>query len=133
MKKTFVLFALSGILLIAGCTEKDLIKNVSGTWGVQKYLFNGADRTATFNNTKRDFRWTFNENKTYTEKWNVYDSINEVTSPMNYTGSWTLTNSNRFLQLTRSDSVVSEYRIDEHSAKSLKLFKGNEEIWLEPK
>jgi uncharacterized lipoprotein NlpE involved in copper resistance len=161
MKKASFLLVLAVVILVAGCNEKKLLDNLDGTWVVQKYLYNNGDKTTQFKADKVDFKWQFSKDKNYTESWEKVDTIkydrydsayvkdvsgldslsNIDTVPtfyLNeqsffYKGVWTLVNSNKFLQLRREDSTSADYRIIEHTSSSLKLFKGNEEFWLEAK
>lgn len=162
MKKTFIILTTILLIVAIGCNKKNLLGNLEGTWGVKTYLFETKDRTAAFNRDKAQFRWTFNSNEEFLETWkridtfyvDRYDSTfvtDTVTGTTTLTrvdtvevaninqqifsnkGTWTLTNSNKFLQLRDTSNVVREYRILDHSSKSLRLFKGNEEFLLEPK
>jgi hypothetical protein len=161
MKKAAFIAASALLLLIAGCSEKDLIGNLDGSWVVEKYLYNNADKTEQFKSDKVDFTWKFSKDKNYTESWKTvdtvpYDRLDSIyvpdvsgidslirvdTFPTFYldeqffssNGNWILVNSNKFLQLRQSDTFSVDYRIIEHTKSTLKLFKGNEEFWMKPK
>ena len=159
MKKSILITLVALLLVVAGCNEKNLLDNIEGSWGVKTYLYSNTDRTGEFKNTKLDFIWTFSGNKDYSESWKEVDSTYyELAVPITVpdvsgndsivgydtvpayeidtftfsrSGTWTLINSNKFLQL--KDTVSRDYRIMDHSKDCLRLFKGNEEFLLEPK
>ncbi len=162
MKKLFIGSLSLLLLVLVGCDKKTLNKNIEGTWGVKTYLFDAKDKTADFNRNKAQFRWTFNADNQFSETWKKIDTFvvsrydstfvfDSTTMTNNLTkidtvgvqninqqifsnkGEWTLTNSNKFLQLRDTSNAVREYRILEHSNSSLRLFKGNEEFLLESK
>lgn len=162
MKKLFIGSLSLLLLALVGCDKKTLNKNIEGTWGVKTYLFDTKDKTADFNRNKAQFRWTFNADNQFSESWKKIDTFivsrydstfvfDSTTMTNNLTkidtvgvpnvsqqifsnkGEWTLTNSNKFLQLRDTSNSVREYRILEHSTSSLRLFKGNEEFLLEAK
>ena len=162
MKKTIIILSALLLIVAFGCNKKNLLENLEGTGGVKTYLFETKDRTATFIRDKAQFRWTFNSNEEFLETWKRIDTFyvdrydsTFVTDTVSGTttltridtvevaninqqifsnkGTWTLTNSNKFLQLRDTSNAVREYRILDHSSKSLRLFKGNEEFLLEPK
>ncbi len=159
MKKTIFLVSLFGALLIAGCNEKNLIGQIDGTWHLQKYTVNGADRTYWFDTTHAGFSWTFQNGDKFSQYWQsikmytlytldtvahfdttshafVIDSITTSIArvPTGYTssvqGDWYLTNGNQFLE-TR-DSVYGNllYQIIDHSKSSLHLLYGNQDYYL---
>lgn len=162
MKKTIFLSLSALLLVLVGCSEKKLIGDVEGTWGVKQYLFESKDKTAEFNKQKPQFKWIFNADNSFTETYNYFDTafyttydstfvtdtagnrildkidtnnlfnLNQKTNMVK--GEWVLTNSNKYLQL-RDDSTttVREYKILSHSKSALELFRGNEEFHLEAK
>jgi hypothetical protein len=158
MKKTAFLFTVLIAFLIAGCNEKNLVNNITGTWHVSKYVVDGADKTRFFDTTYAGFKWNFTSDRKYTKTWterrigNVYtydtirhyDSVAQVTVidsvsttsaivPFVYTnnvyGTWVLTNGNRYLE-ARDSLKNTQFQIVSHANSSMHLYAGNEDYYL---
>lgn len=159
MKK--LLFALLALTLVLGaCNKKAFLKKLTGTWKLDRYLFDGLERTLYFDTTFRDYTLNLNEDQYYSINYNSYhfspdslilvdtlgyDSVNMVyivnsdtfrfmdttITPHLETGIWDLINSDEDLQL-RNDSSnnVAIYRLLELTKSDLKLKKGNEEFYF---
>jgi hypothetical protein len=159
MKKTIFLICVLLTLLIAGCNEKDLIKQIDGTWHVQNYSVNGADQTYWFDTAYTGFRWTFSGNSNYYQSWQVvktmvlynldtiahYDTtahalvIDSITSSkayvptvvgVNLAGQWFLTNGNHYIQTQDSIFGNRQFQIISHSNSNLHLLDGNKDYYL---
>ncbi|MCW5907986.1 MAG: hypothetical protein KIS94_09020 [Chitinophagales bacterium] len=159
MKK--ILFALLALTLVfAACNKKAFLKKLVGTWKIDRYLFDGLERTLYFDTTFRDYTLLLNEDQIYAINYNTYsfapdsiilvdtlgyDSVNMVyvinsdtlrfmdttITPYMETGKWDLINSDEDLQLRNdANNNVSIYRILELTRKDLKLKKGNEEFYF---
>src|SRR5690606_20923852 len=127
-------------------------------WRVNKYVVNNQDKTFWFDTARPNFGWVFREDKTFSQFWDITYTVIEVSVDTVYnaedstvidrvdttwtpverpaqkgvSGSWTLINSNKYLQ-TRDDSTgVNQYKIVKHKTSSLHLFKGNEDFYLVP-
>jgi len=149
-------------IVIVGCNEKKLLNDVDGTWKMTKYTVDTKDKTMFFDTTFRDFSWYIRPDKTFLEYWKVsdvtitynytrvFDSIDNsipdsifhidtttISTPTfaerKREGTWVLTNSNKFIQFRDSVNNVREYKIVDHGAKSMHLFKGNEDLYLDAK
>lgn len=159
MKK--VLFALIAVTLVLGaCNKKAFLKKLVGTWNMDRYLFDGQERTLYFDTTFREYALLLNEDQVYTINYKTYsfapdsfilvdtlgyDSVNmtyivnsdtfrfmdTTVTPHFESGIWDLINSDEDLQL-RNDSSnnVAIYRILELTNRDLKLKKGNEEFYF---
>ena len=158
MKKTIVtLFAILSIAIV-GCSEKKLVNDITGNWHVSKYVVDGRDQTLAFDTTHAYYRWNFTSDGKYVKTWTdnrigrVYtvDSIQHYDSAtmtivfdstittstivpyVNYNsvrGVWVLINGNKYLQTNDSLTAV-QYEIRDHSAKSLHLYSGTEDLYL---
>ena len=158
MKK--LLFALLALtLILAACNKKAFLKKLTGTWSLDRYLFDGLERTLYFDTTYRDYTLNLNEDQLYSINYNTYsfspdslilvdtlgyDSVTMVyiinsdtfrfmdttITPYLETGKWDLINSDEDLQL-RDDATnnVAIYRLLELTKSDLKLKKGNEEFY----
>jgi hypothetical protein len=157
-KKNLFLISLLFTLFIAGCNEKNLLNQIDGTWHLQKYAIDGADKTYSYDTSHANFTWTF-AGTSFNQSWLTlrnfqlytrdtiahYDTmmhafvIDSITIsiaqvPSGYTvkvsGDWYLTNGNQFLE-TR-DSVYGQqlYQIIDHSKNSLHLLRNNEDFYL---
>jgi hypothetical protein len=162
MKKYFAAILVVVTIAIAGCNEKKLLSDVDGSWKMTKYTVDSKDKTTYFDTTFRDYTWFIRPDKTFTEYWKipsiaitynytrVFDSIDNsipdsifhtdttiISTPtfaeQGISGTWVLTNSNKFIQFRDSVNSVREYKIVDHSAKSMHLFKGNEDLYLDLK
>jgi len=158
MKKTIFLLMVLVTVLIAGCNEKNLISNISGSWHVQRYLVDGSDRTYWFDTTYPVFKWSFTSNGKFYKTWEtrrigtvytvdtirhydpgsqtmVIDSITSTSAIVPYffttnvAGDWLLTNSNKYIE-TRDSTANTLYQIVDHSSGSLHLFSGNIDYYL---
>ena len=159
MKKIIFFFSFLIILLIAGCNEKDLIKQIDGTWHVQSYSVNGTDQTHWFDTTYSGFYWTFSSNGNDNEGWQIvkpitvynldtlvhYDTsahafvVDSITSSkavvpivvdVGVTGTWLLTNGNHYLQTQDSIFGNRQFQIISHSKSSLQLLDGDKNYTL---
>ena len=158
MKKYFFI-ALALTLTLASCNKKAFLKKLVGTWKMDRYLFDGQDRTLYFDTTFRGFELSLYENNFYSESYSEfvltpgsailtdtlgYDSVNMVyvinTDTLNYidttiiphltTGEWQLINSDEDLQLR--DGTTNDariFRILDIDKNNLKLRLGNEEFY----
>ena len=158
MRKTIFLISALLVLLISGCNEKNLLKDISGTWHVQKYAVDGHDRTYWFDTTFPGYSISFGIDKKYTKYWNtrhigtvytvdtirhfdtitqmvVIDSITSTSAIVPYVatnftaGDWLLTNSNKYIE-TRDTTGTTLYQIIDHSSSNLHLYTGNEDYYL---
>jgi hypothetical protein len=158
--KKFVFALLALTLVLGACNKKAFLKKLVGTWKLDRYLFDGQERTLYFDTTFRDYALNLNEDQYYSINYNSYsfapdslilvdtlgyDSINMVyiinsdtfrfmdttITPHLETGVWDLINSDEDLQL-RNDSSnnVAIYRLLELTKSDLKLKKGNEEFYF---
>ncbi len=158
--KKFVFALLALTLVLGACNKKAFLKKLTGTWKLDRYLFDGLERTLYFDTTFRDYTLNLNEDQYYSINYNSYsfapdslilvdtlgyDSVNMVyiinsdtfrfmdttITPHLETGIWDLINSDEDLQL-RNDSSnnVAIYRLLELTKSDLKLKKGNEEFYF---
>lgn len=158
--KKFVFALLALTLVLGACNKKAFLKKLTGTWKLDRYLFDGLERTLYFDTTFRDYTLNLNEDQYYSINYNSYsfapdslilvdtlgyDSVNLVyiinsdtfrfmdttITPHLETGVWDLINSDEDLQL-RNDSSnnVAIYRLLELTKSDLKLKKGNEEFYF---
>lgn len=158
--KKFVFALLALTLVLGACNKKAFLKKLVGTWKLDRYLFDGLERTLYFDTTFRDYTLNLNEDQYYSINYNSYsfapdslilvdtlgyDSVNMVyiinsdtfrfmdttITPHLETGVWDLINSDEDLQL-RNDSSnnVAIYRLLELTKSDLKLKKGNEEFYF---
>lgn len=158
--KKFVFALLALTLVLGACNKKAFLKKLTGTWKLDRYLFDGQERTLYFDTTFRDYALNLNEDQYYSINYNSYsfapdslilvdtlgyDSVNMVyiinsdtfrfmdttITPHLETGVWDLINSDEDLQL-RNDSSnnVAIYRLLELTKSDLKLKKGNEEFYF---
>jgi hypothetical protein len=157
-KLVFVLLALT--LVLGACNKKVFLKKLTGTWKLDRYLFDGLERTLYFDTTFRDYSLNLNEDEVYTINYNSYsfspdsvilvDTLGYDTANMVYiintdtfrfmdttitpyaeTGSWNLINSDEDLQLRNTaTNNVTIYRLLELTKSELKLKKGNEEFYF---
>ena len=159
MKKYLAGAFLIAMVTIIGCAEKQLLSDVTGTWILSKYTVSDKDKTLVFDTTFREYSWAIRPDKSFSEYWKVpdvaitynytriFDSIDnsipdsifhidttKISTPIfserETKGTWVLTNSNKFLQFRDSVNNVREYKIIDHGAKSMHLFKGNEDLYL---
>ncbi len=158
MKKTIVILSVMLSVAIMGCNEKKLVSDITGNWHVTKYVVDGRDQTVAFDTTHAGFQWSFSSDGKYHKTWSdnrigrVYtvDSIQHFDSTtmtvvfdstittsaivpfVHYNdvrGVWVLINGNKYLQTNDSLSAV-QYEIQDHSAKSLHLYSGSEDLYL---
>lgn len=158
--KKFVFALLALTLVLGACNKKAFLKKLTGTWKLDRYLFDGLERTLYFDTTFRDYTLNLNEDQYYSINYNSYsfapdslilvdtlgyDTVNMVyiinsdtfrfmdttITPHLETGVWDLINSDEDLQL-RNDSSnnVAIYRLLELTKSDLKLKKGNEEFYF---
>ena len=158
MKKNILIALGLILLLVASCNRKAFVKKIVGKWNIDKYRFDGLDRTVYFDTTFREYTLMIGEDEVYSKSWKTYafapdslilsdtlgyDSVAMVYSitrdtlrftdttitPHFEIGRWDLLNSEEDLQL-RSDSgnVTEMLRILQLDKSSLKLRKGNEEF-----
>lgn len=157
MKKAGIIMAGMLLLIIAGCNEKNLKKQLMGSWVVEKYLIEDRDSTVAFDTTYIDYTLTFAEtNQVFTKTWKtkyvtytaIYDTsyandslgnpyiTNIDTNYSNVTkyndhqtsGRWVLFNGNDYMQLRDSATAPAmDYRIKTHTANTLVLTRGNTE------
>lgn len=153
-----LLGTLAGLLLLAACSEKELLSDVEGTWHVQKYVVDSKDRTQYFDTTFRLFKWVFNAPHDFQQTWQyrkidtalnihaIFDSVDvnndtiyhydtvKVVTPKFVNaaikGDWYLINSNKFLQTRDSVNGTNSYKIEEHSSGNMKLSRGDEVFYL---
>jgi hypothetical protein len=159
MKKTIFLVSILITLFIGGCYQKDLIKQIDGTWNVQNYSVNGANQTHWFDSVYSGFKWTFSGNSNDFMSWQVvktytiynldtivhYDTtthafiIDSITSSkavvptvagVGLAGQWLLTNGNHYLQTQDSIFGNRQFQIISHSNNSLHLLDGNKDYYL---
>jgi len=159
MKKTIFFLSILIALFIAGCNEKDLVKQIDGSWHVQNYSVNGVDQTHWFDTTYAGFLWTFSGNINYFQSWQVikavtlynldtivsYDTtthafvIDSITSSIatvptvvgaHVAGQWYLTNGNHFIETQDSIFGTRLYQIVSHSKSNLHLLYNNEDYYL---
>ncbi len=152
MKNVVLLLVAASLVILASCGEAKLEKDIQGTWRVNKYMVNGGDRTAQLNAAKPNYIWVFSKDKSYSRYWdNSWDSVTfridtsysgglryfdtvwsvtPISGYGGYTGTWLLTNSNKYLQTTDNSSGVVEYQIIEHKSSSLHLFCNGEDYYL---
>lgn len=147
-------------MALTACNRKTFVKKLVGTWSLDRYLFDGQDKTLYYDTTYRGWEIDFTEDNRYTQKYSEfsfsvdslilsdtlgYDSVNmqyvidydtlrfvdTTITPHMTTGQWELLNSEEDLQL-RNDSTpsVDIYRILDLDKNNLKLRKGNEEFYL---
>lgn len=157
--KKYLFIALALTLTLAACNKKAFLKKLNGTWRMDRYLFDGQDRTLYFDTTFRGYELTIDEGNVYTESYSEffftpgsailtdtlgydsvamnwvinYDTLNYVDTtivPHLSVGEWQLLNSDEDLQL-RNDSTNDAriFRILELTRGSLKLRLGNEEFY----
>lgn len=158
--KKYLVFGVAAMLLLAACNKKAFLKKLQGTWKVDTYLFDGANKTVHFDTTYRNYTLDINDDNIYSISYFQYEFnpdsailvdtlgydsvamdyivqfdtlrfIDTLTFPRTELGTWDLLNSEEDLQL-RSDSanVVSIFRILELDKSNLKLKKGNEEFYF---
>ncbi len=158
--KKLLFFALGLTLVVASCNKSAFLKKLTGTWSVDRYLFSGQDRTLYFDTTFRGYQLDLDESNRYAISFSEFfftpgtnilpDTLGYDSVAMSYViefdtipfvdttivphlelGTWDLINSDEDLQL-RNDSTnaVAIYRILELNKSSLKLRKGNEEIYF---
>ena len=158
--KKFLFLALVLTVALTACNRKTFVKKLVGTWSLDRYLFDGQDKTLYYDTTYRGWEIDFTEDNRYTQKYSEfsfsvdslilsdtlgYDSVNmqyvidydtlrfvdTTITPHMTTGQWELLNSEEDLQL-RNDSTTSVdiYRILDLDKNNLKLRKGNEEFYL---
>jgi hypothetical protein len=157
--KKYLFIALALTLTLASCNKTAFLKKLVGTWKMDRYLFDGQDRTLYFDTTFRGFELTLDEGNIYTESYSEfiltpgsailtdtlgYDSVNMVyvinTDTLNYidttiiphlaSGEWQLINSDEDLQLR--DGTTNDariFRILDLDKNNLKLRLGNEEFY----
>lgn len=158
--KRILLVALAVSLVVIGCNKKAFLKKLTGTWNMDRYLFDGKDQTLFFDTTFRQYQLTISEDNRFSESWkqfilnpdsiiNIdtlgYDTVNmqyvldydtlrfidTTIIPFMNMGEWQLINSEEDLQLRDDSSTTARiYRILDLTPKALKLRKGNEEIYL---
>ncbi|MFN8297618.1 MAG: hypothetical protein U0T75_00835 [Chitinophagales bacterium] len=132
MKKLFVLALVFTVALMA-CNRKTFVKKLVGTWKLDRYVFDGQDKSNYFDTTFRGYTLDLSEDQRYVQSYTEfsfaadsfftydtlgYDSVNMVyiidedtvytvdttITPHIMTGSWELINSEEDLQL-RNDST----------------------------
>ena len=159
MKKTFFFVTLMLVLIIAGCNEKDLVKQIDGTWHIQNYSLNGKDLTHWYDSVYYGQKWTFSGNSNYFISWQtvrtntiynldtiahfdtttqtfIIDSITSskaivpVLTYINVSGQWLLTNGNQFLQTEDTMFQSRQFQILSHTANNLHLLDGNKDYYL---
>ena len=159
MKKTIFFVTVMLALIIAGCNEKDLVKQIDGTWHVQNYALNGSDQTHWFDSTYAGLKWTFSGNSNYYLTWKIvktytlynldtiahYDTttqafiIDSITSSraivpivvdVNVSGQWLLTNGNHYLQTEDSVFGSRQFQVLSHTNSNLRLVDGNKDYYL---
>ncbi len=159
MKKTIVV-SLGLLLLLAACDRKAFVKKLIGTYTLQKYLFDGQDKTFHFDTTYREWQLELTDAEVYSKTWKEYrftpdtlylvDTLGYDTPNMVYVinidtvrvidtailprieiGRWDLINSEEDLQLSNDSTNAAEiYRILDLGKSNLTLRKGNEELYL---
>ena len=159
MKKT-ILVSLGLLLLLAACDRKAFVKKLVGTYTLQKYLFDGQDKTFHFDTTYREWQLELTDAEVYSKTWKEYqftpdtlylvDTLGYDTPNMVYVinvdtvrvidtaiiprteiGRWDLINSEEDLQLSNDSTNAAEiYRILDLGKSNLTLRKGNEELYL---
>ena len=159
MKKTILFVSILFVLIIAGCNEKNLIKQIDGTWHVQNYSLNGKNLTHWYDSVYAGQKWTFSGNSSYYISWQTvktstiynldtithYDTttqtfiIDSITSStaivptaiyVGVGGQWLLTNGNYFLQTEDSIFQKRQFQILSHSSSNLHLLDGNKDYYL---
>lgn len=158
--KKILLFGAAAMLLLAACNKKAFLKKIQGTWKMDTYLFDGADKTVHFDTTYRNYTLDLTDADVYTINWTQYilnadstilvdtlgyDStamdwvldydtlrfIDTTVVPHSEIGTWDLLNSDEDLQLRNdSSNVPAIYRILDLTKNDLKLKKGNEEFYF---
>ena len=159
MKKTLFFVTLTLAIIIAGCNEKNLVKQIDGTWHVQNYSLNGKDQTQWYDSVYLGQKWTFAGNSNYYLAWQTvrtttiynldtithYDTtthafiIDRITSSkaivpvltyVSLAGQWLLTNGNQFLQTEDTMFLSRQFQILSHTANNLHLLDGNKDYYL---
>lgn len=158
--KKFLFIALALMLTVAACNKTAFLKKLTGTWKLNRYLFDGKDQTLYFDTTFREYTLDLSEDNRFAESWKQFilspdsivlaDTLGYDTPSMQYIvdfdtlrfidttiipfstfGEWQLINSDEDLQLRDDSSTTARiYRILELTNKELKLRKGNEEFYF---
>ena len=74
MKKT-ILIVLGLVVLLASCDRKSFVKKLVGTYHLDRYLFDGFDKTVYYDTTYRDWQMTLTEQSVkgvYSKTWKDY-------------------------------------------------------------
>lgn len=159
MKKTLLIFA-ALIVLLASCDRKAFVKKLVGDYTMDKYLFDGLDKSRYFDTTFREWKLSLTEDQVYAKTWKTYffspdslftqDTLGYDTPNMVYIihydtlrfvdttvtphfeyGKWELINSEEDLQLKNdSANAVDIFKILELTKSNLDMRKGNEEYYL---
>ncbi len=132
MKKFLFLALVLSVTLVA-CNRKTFVKKLVGTWQLDRYVFDGQDKSTYFDTTFRGYTLDLSEDQRYVQSYTEfsfaadsfftydtlgYDSVNMVyivdedtvytvdttITPHIATGTWELINSEEDLQL-RNDST----------------------------
>ena len=160
MKKVIIPVLALVLITVGACNKKAFLNKLTGVWKIDRYIFDGRDKSLMFDTTYRNYALDLNEDNVYTINWQTYsfkqdstilvdtlgyDSVNmdyiiEMdtfrfidTTISNHTelGGWDLLNSDEDLQLRNdSSNAVSIFRILELTRSDLKLRKGNEEFYF---
>jgi len=129
VKKTLII-ALAILFTMTACNRNKLVKKLTGTWSLSRYLYGGQDETTQVRDTTmNNFKVSFSGNQSYIETWRAlsfssynlilsdtlsydtalsmylikYDTIPKIDTsitPYVATGRWDLINSEEDLQLT---------------------------------
>ena len=98
------------VMISSGCATKDekARKNIAQTWRISKVFQDGIDVTATYTNTRQEYRLSFNNNGTFTETYLPFSG----SAPVNVSGSWVFSDGIKKVTIT-DDNQTRLYQVDE--------------------
>ena len=122
------LFFIFSIIISISCRKYNYSNRIVKTWVVNKYLKKGADSTAVFNSSLKNYLITFDNNNGYTETY-----LDGGTVSVTNQGTWEFTSGAKSLILNNNGDVVT-YDVVSIKAKSMDMKIGNkdEEFFYSP-
>ncbi|MBL0309805.1 MAG: lipocalin family protein [Bacteroidetes bacterium] len=118
--KTISIIFIGLMLTMSSCKKVAESVALIGTWKVDKYYEDGADKTNDFNTMLSNYQLKFETNGTFTE------TAMAVFIPLTVTGPWEINNNGNNLKLTNSaDQTVRNYGLSGLTAKKMTLKEGS--------
>jgi hypothetical protein len=140
VKKKILFIAVALVFVLCACNRVKFVNKLEGTWKLNKYIYAGQVKTASFDTTNAKYTLIISGNYQYTESWTSYafhadtiiiaDTLGYDTPTMTYhisydtlhpvdttitpytsSGRWTLLNSEEDLQLVATGASDSSARI----------------------